>query len=74
MRIAFSIDEAYRSKNGKFASNPKTILTSKNKPDEEELPNDEDKLIDKARKIDIYVRLQIDPYNFSSAQNKFRVG
>lgn len=53
LRIAFIIDEAHRSQDGKMASNSKTIFTNKDKPDNEELPTDEDEIIEEARHINI---------------------
>jgi len=53
LRIAFIIDEAHRSQDGKLASNVKAIFTNLELPDNEDLPTDEDEIIDKAKKINI---------------------
>jgi len=53
LRIAFIIDEAHRSQDGKMASNVKTIFTNPEQPDNEELPTDEDEIINEAQKVNI---------------------
>ena len=53
LRIAFIIDEAHRSQDGKLAGNVKAIFTDIEKPDNEELPNDEDEIINEAKKVNI---------------------
>jgi type I restriction enzyme R subunit len=53
LRICFIIDEAHRSQDGKLASNTKAIFTPINQPDNEELPTDEDEIIEKVRQINI---------------------
>ena len=53
LRIAFIIDEAHRSQDGKLASNVKAIFTNPDQPDNEELPTDEDEIIDEAKKVNI---------------------
>jgi type I restriction enzyme, R subunit len=53
LRIAFIIDEAHRSQDGKLANNVKAIFTNSELPDNEDLPTDEDEIIDKAKKINI---------------------
>lgn len=53
LRIAFIIDEAHRSQDGKLASNVKAIFTNPELPDSEEIPTDEDELIDEARRVNI---------------------
>ena len=53
LRIAFIIDEAHRSQDGKMASNVKAIFTNPEQPDNEELPTDEDEIINEAKKINI---------------------
>lgn len=53
LRIAFIIDEAHRSQDGKMASNVKAIFTNPEQPDNEELPTDEDEIINEAQKVNI---------------------
>ena len=53
LRIAFIIDEAHRSQDGKLANNVKAIFTDKNQPDNEDLPTDEEEIIEKAKRVDI---------------------
>lgn len=53
LRIAFIIDEAHRSQDGKMASNVKAIFTNPEQPDNEELPTDEDEIINEAKKVNI---------------------
>ncbi len=53
LRIAFIIDEAHRSQDGKLASNVKAIFTNPEQPDDEELLTDEDEIINVAKKINI---------------------
>jgi type I restriction enzyme, R subunit len=53
LRIAFIIDEAHRSQDGKLASNVKAIFTNPEQPDNEELPTGEDEIINEAKKINI---------------------
>lgn len=53
LRIAFIIDEAHRSQDGKMAGNVKAIFTPAELPDNEELPTDEDEIIEEAKKINI---------------------
>jgi type I restriction enzyme, R subunit len=53
LRIAFIIDEAHRSQDGKLASNVKAIFTNPEQPDNEELPTDEDEIISEAKKVNI---------------------
>lgn len=53
LRIAFIIDEAHRSQDGKLSSNVKAIFTNPELPDNEELPTDEDEIIGEAKKINI---------------------
>jgi type I restriction enzyme R subunit len=53
LRIAFIIDEAHRSQDGKMANNVKAIFTDAAKPDNEEMPTDEDEIIEKARQVNI---------------------
>ena len=53
LRIAFIIDEAHRSQDGKLASNVKAIFTDPEKPDHEEIPTDEDEIIEEAKKANI---------------------
>ncbi|TGL13093.1 type I restriction endonuclease subunit R [Leptospira levettii] len=53
LRIAFIIDEAHRSQDGKMASNVKAIFTNPEQPDNEELPTDEDEIIYEAKKVNI---------------------
>lgn len=53
LRIAFIIDEAHRSQDGKMANNVKAIFTDIDQPDIEELPTDEDEIIEKAKHVDI---------------------
>ncbi len=53
LRIAFIIDEAHRSQEGKLASNVRAIFTDPNQPDNEELPTDEDEIINEAKKVNI---------------------
>lgn len=53
LHIAFIIDEAHRSQDGKLASRAKAIFTPDDKPDNESTPTDEDEIIEQAQKIDI---------------------
>jgi len=53
LRIAFIIDEAHRSQDGKMASNVKAIFTNPEQPDNEELPTDEEEIIKEAKKVNI---------------------
>lgn len=53
LRIAFIIDEAHRSQDGKLASNVKAIFTDPEIPDNEVLPTDEDEIINVANKVNI---------------------
>ena len=53
LRIAFIIDEAHRGQDGKLASNVKAIFTDPEKPDNEEIPTDEDEIIEEAKKANI---------------------
>ncbi len=53
LRIAFIIDEAHRSQDGKLASNVKAIFTNPEQPDNEDLPTDEDEIINEAKKVNI---------------------
>jgi len=53
LRIAFIIDEAHRSQDGKMASKVKAIFTNPELPDNEELPTDEDEIISEAKKVNI---------------------
>lgn len=51
--IAFIIDEAHRSQEGKMANNVRAIFTPPNQPDNEILPTDEDEIIETAKHINI---------------------
>ncbi len=53
LRIAFIIDEAHRSQDGKLASNVRAIFANPEQPDNEELPTDEDEIIEEAKKVNI---------------------
>ncbi len=52
-RVAFIIDEAHRSQDGKMANNVRAFFTPENQPDEENIPTDEDEIIDTASQVDI---------------------
>ncbi len=53
LRIAFIIDEAHRSQDGKMARNVRAIFTPKEQPDVEVLPTDEEEIVEAARHINI---------------------
>lgn len=53
LRIAFVIDEAHRSQEGKLASKVKAIFTNSDIPDNEELPTEEEVIIKTVKKVNI---------------------
>ncbi len=53
LKIAFIIDEAHRSQDKKMAGNVKAVFTDPDQPDYEDLPTEEDEIIEVAKKINI---------------------
>lgn len=53
LRIAFIIDEAHRGQDGKMASHPKAIFSKPDEPDDENLPTEEEEIVEAAKKVNI---------------------
>ncbi len=53
LHIAFIIDEAHRSQDGKMSNNVKAIFAPPDQPDNEDIPTDEDEIIETAKQINI---------------------